>query len=204
MVHVYVGPDRKLFIFPETLLCDRFEFFKSAFQSGFRESMEKAIDLPEDDPVAFAYVIDHAFQEETRMTKKVAVEEVQLALAKAYVLADKLGREDIAREAKTEYDHQFNFSRSIASQIVCPRAARYIYQNSSESSTMRCTMVNMAVTKYFSKPCFTAKWTKEWSESATSHPQFHAEIMVEIKKRICQENDDETDCSNASCIVHDS
>ena len=65
LVHVYVGPDRKPFIFPETLLFDRFKFFKSAFQSGSRESVEKAIDLPDDKPGRlYLCYLDRAFHQE--------------------------------------------------------------------------------------------------------------------------------------------
>lgn len=201
-MHVYVGPDRKLFTFPETLLCDRFEFFESAFQSGFRESLEKAIDLPEDDPVAFAYVIDHAFQEDTYMTNKVAIEEVQLALAKVYVLADKLGRPDLVCDTESEYRRVLKNSPSLLHQPICPRGAKFVYENTSESSRMRRTMVDLAVEKYNLESCFTAEWMKEWLESATSHPQFHFDVMIELKKRIYHENDDKADCNSLSCINH--
>jgi hypothetical protein len=42
MIKIFVGPERKLRVLPEQLLCDRVKFFKSAFQSGFRESKRKS------------------------------------------------------------------------------------------------------------------------------------------------------------------
>jgi hypothetical protein len=61
MVKISVGPDRKLWVLPEQLLCDRVDFFKSVFQSGLQESKEKILELPEDDPTSFAYILDTIF-----------------------------------------------------------------------------------------------------------------------------------------------
>ena len=69
MVKIFVGPDRKLWVLPEQLLCDRVEYFKSAFQSGFQESNEKFLELPEDCPVAFAYIIDRILGDPQLPTK---------------------------------------------------------------------------------------------------------------------------------------
>jgi hypothetical protein len=63
MVRIYVGPKRDLWVLPEEALCDRVQFFKSAFQSGFRESSEKVLELPEDDPIAFEFVFDYILQD---------------------------------------------------------------------------------------------------------------------------------------------
>jgi hypothetical protein len=167
--------------------------------------VEKAIDLPEDDPVAFAYVIDCAFQGRMGVQDKVAIEEIQLTLAKAYVLADKLGRRDLAREVNSEYYHLLNFPRAFSKQPLCPRAVRYVYENTSESAELRHTLVDMIVEKYNRKSCFTAEWMQKWSESATSYPQFHFDIMLKHKKAfVLIEEDDEMDCNTPSCVVHSS
>jgi hypothetical protein len=44
-VKIFVGLEHKLWVLPEQLLCDRVAFFKSAFQSDFRESKEKVPEL---------------------------------------------------------------------------------------------------------------------------------------------------------------
>jgi hypothetical protein len=139
------------------------------------------------------------------MENKVAMEDVQLALAKAYVLADKLGRRDLAREVKSEYYHLLNFLQTFSKQPLCPRAIRYVYENTSESAELRHTLVNMIVEKYNRKSCFTAEWMQKWSESATSHPQFHFDIMLKHKKAfVLMEADDEMDCNTPSCVFHSS
>lgn len=58
LVKVHVGPKRKLWDLHEDLLCDRSEYFRSAFQGGFKEATEKQIHLKEEDPEAFALFVD--------------------------------------------------------------------------------------------------------------------------------------------------
>jgi hypothetical protein len=173
-----------LFIFPEAFLCDQIKFFKSAFQSGFRESTEKSIDLPEDDPVAFSFIIDHTLGNGSRMSDKVPPENIQLALCKVYVLADKLGCLDAVQ---LTVDHYFDVVRhweheeDFESQLVCRRASRFVYENTPESASIRKTIVRAATGLYHSPTYFSAERMKMWSESATSHPKFHVDIMVSIR-----------------------
>jgi hypothetical protein len=160
------------------------------------------MDLPEDDPVAFAYVIDRAFQRASSMKNKVAVEELQLALAKAYVLADKLGRPDLAREANEEYYDVFLHDQSLEHRPVCPRAIRYVYENSPETARLRHTMVDIMVTKYHDVVCITAEWMKKWLETATSHSQFHFDIMIFLKQQTQHDIINGDECVGPSCMIH--
>lgn len=53
-VKVYVGPERKLWILNEELLCNRVDYFRAAFRSGgggFKEGAEKSIHLVEEDAI---------------------------------------------------------------------------------------------------------------------------------------------------------
>jgi len=58
MVKVFVGPERKLFNLHEDLLCNRSEYFRSAFKGSFKEGSEKEIDLEEEDSEAFALLAE--------------------------------------------------------------------------------------------------------------------------------------------------
>jgi hypothetical protein len=174
-----------LFIFPEAFLCDRIKFFKSAFQSGFRESTEKSIDLPEDDPVAFSFIIDHTLGNGSEMSDKVLPENIQLALCKAYVLADKLGCLDAVQKTVDNYlevHRCWEYEEDFESRLVCPGASRFVYENTPESAPIRQTIVNAATDLYHSSTRFSAERMKMWLESATSHPKFHVDIMVSIRK----------------------
>ena len=54
MVELLVGPRKHSFQLPEAVLCTVSPFFKAAFQSGFKETTEKVMFLPEDLPEAFS------------------------------------------------------------------------------------------------------------------------------------------------------
>lgn len=53
IVEVVVGPSETIWRLHENLLSATSDFFKAAFNSGFKESLEDRILLPEDDPHAF-------------------------------------------------------------------------------------------------------------------------------------------------------
>jgi hypothetical protein len=137
MVKVYVGRKRELDIFPEALLVERFPFFNAAFQSGFRESTDKSIDLAEDDPAAFSYVINMAFGEGWKMSAKLESVGAQLKLANAYIVADKLGRPDLASSISEDYQCLFYNEGSFDDYLVCGRAAKLVYENTAESAPIR-------------------------------------------------------------------
>lgn len=59
LVKIYVGPQKKQWMLPKDLLCDRFSFFKAAFKGGFKEAAEKEMWLEEDDPEAFGLLVDY-------------------------------------------------------------------------------------------------------------------------------------------------
>jgi hypothetical protein len=53
MLNIYVGPAREHFHIHQTLLCNAVPAFASMFGNGFKETVEKSAELPEDDPQAF-------------------------------------------------------------------------------------------------------------------------------------------------------
>jgi hypothetical protein len=136
------------------------------------------------------------------MKNKVTLEELQLALVKAYVLADKLGRPDLAREANEEYLDLFLPGECFEHQSVCPRAIRYVYENTPETARLRHAMVDIMETKYYDVVCITAEWMKKWLESATSHSQFHFDIMIFLKQQTQQDIIGADECVGPSCMIH--
>jgi hypothetical protein len=71
MVKIFAGPECKLRALPEQVLCDRVHLFKSVFQSGFQQSKEKILGLTEDDPTAFAYILDKIFRNRRPANKQI-------------------------------------------------------------------------------------------------------------------------------------
>ena len=57
-VVIYVGPKKTKFSLHENLLCDKSEYFRRAFRSGFKEAQEKSLSMPEDSVDAFEYLVN--------------------------------------------------------------------------------------------------------------------------------------------------
>ena len=73
------------------------------------------------------------------MSDKVSPEDIQLALCKAYVLADKLGCLDAVREAVDDYLDGVRYEDDFESRLVRRRASRFVYENTPESASIRTT-----------------------------------------------------------------
>jgi hypothetical protein len=186
MVRIYVGLQRRLWVLPEEALCDRVKFFKSTFQGGFREGDEKVLELPEDDPVAFGYSLNHILQGWARaddINKLGDPEAVNMAWCRTWVLADKLGCPNLSRHVKTNYfDHLSNLS--LDKKMIPPAAAQYLYENTSETCELRETLVGVAVDTYQAFDCCCEDRMRRWSESAASHPKYLSDIMALLKSRL--------------------
>ena len=54
---IYVGQDRICFHVYEDILCTNSEFFDAALASEFREGIEKCVNLPEESPTVFNFLV---------------------------------------------------------------------------------------------------------------------------------------------------
>jgi hypothetical protein len=149
--------------------------------------------------VAFSYIVDFALAGKSNMGKKVDARDLYLELAKAYILADRLGRHDIAKEANEEY--RLHWVCGIEDHFVCPRAAALVYENTPESALIRKTMVIHALHLHHSRTCFSVEKMEMWLDSATSHPKFHVDIMVSIRKKSMSAKE-KWDCDTNGCTTH--
>ena len=188
MVKIIVGRERKVWILPEYILSDRVEFFKSAFQGGFRESKEKVLELPEDEPTAFACVLDHILQQwqDDECLKKLQKESHQM-WCQIWVLADKLGYSKAFDDVEANYSIFVHFLPRHR-QIVPPTTARYLYENTSDTCTLRKKLVRGMVDTYLEAKCCCEDFMKLWSESAASHATFLSDIMTLLKGRLMEKD----------------
>ncbi|KAE9371967.1 hypothetical protein N431DRAFT_456726 [Stipitochalara longipes BDJ] len=206
MVKIYVGPERKLWVLPEQLLCDRNKFFKAAFQSGFRESKEKMLELPGDDPTALAYILDRIlgvpWDEEYNFGGNH--EDGQLILCKIHVLAHKLGCHD---HSNAEWSYSNEFRREIHEclstgkelPLVSPAAAKYLYENTGDDSSMRQMLAGFLATIQLINPPVGDSQMENWVLRAASHPRFHFDVMAFMRDHIkLSAKDCELDC----CAIH--
>lgn len=219
MVKIYVGPERKLWILPEALLCDRVEFFKSAFRSGFRESQEKVLELPDDDPMAFELVLNDILGEKDWDGSDTGLghldqDSTQLIYCKAYVLADKIGRPDISKVMDGKFLEFMLTTSGTTSETpsailapplcVSPVVAIFVYQNTADGSALRASLIVLAVRRLQRMVCATGEMLKEWNESTSSHPDFMFDVMRSnrvLSLAVAKPSDNFT-CYHTPCVFH--
>jgi hypothetical protein len=184
MVQIYVGPKRDLWVLPENILCDRVDYFKSAFKGGFRKGVKKTLELPEDCPMAFGYIIDCILNDEQDgncAVNSVDDSAIHMAWCKAWALADKLGCSQIAKNVIDLYRWSMV---SVAGEdlIVPPAAVKFLYGSTSDTSEMRGELAEQAVGIFENLEFLNEGAIELWCESTTSHPRFHLDVINLMKK----------------------
>lgn len=185
MVRIYVGPKRDLWALPANILCDQVDYFKSAFKGGFREGAKKILELPEDCPMAFGYIIDCILNDEEGgfcAINSVDDAAIHMAWCKVWVLADKLGCLEIAKDVRRQYMVSMS-GLGYEDLIVPPAAVNFLYGSTSDTCEMRGALAAQAVDIFENLEYLDEGAMELWCESATSHPRFHLDVMNLMKKR---------------------
>jgi hypothetical protein len=96
IITVHVGPKRKRFYLHRDLICERSPFMEKCLSKNrFSEGEKNELYLPEDDPKAFAIVVDWIYRERLpSMSSGVAGMDV-IDMSSAYCMADKFGMEEL-------------------------------------------------------------------------------------------------------------
>ncbi|ETI29477.1 hypothetical protein G647_01930 [Cladophialophora carrionii CBS 160.54] len=96
IVTVHVGPKRKCFYLHRTLICERSPFMEKCLSKNrFSEGDKNELYLPEDDPKAFAIVVDWIYRGKLpSLVPGVGGVDV-LDMTSAYCMADKFGMEEL-------------------------------------------------------------------------------------------------------------
>ena len=96
IVTVLVGPKRKRFYLHRDLICQRSPFMEKCLSKNrFREGEKNELYLPEDDPKAFAIVVDWIYRGKLPgMTAGMRNLDV-IDMSSAYCMADKFGMEEL-------------------------------------------------------------------------------------------------------------
>jgi len=66
-----VGPHAETFYVHRDILT-KSEYFRKALNGGFREAQDQAIDLPEEDPSLFSFVVAYLYEEKYLPIKPIA------------------------------------------------------------------------------------------------------------------------------------
>ncbi len=180
MVRIYVGPNKDLWVLPENILCDRVDYFKSVFKGRFREGAKKILELPEDCPIAFGYIIDCILNDEDNgvlAINSISDATIHMAWCKVWVLADKLGCSEIADEVTSIYRDSMMYL-SDEDLIVPPAAAvKLLYESTSDTCEMRRALAAQEVELFENLECIDDGSLELWCESATSYPMFLLDVM---------------------------
>lgn len=167
-----VGPNKQSWMLHEYLLCDRVDFFRKAFQGGFKEATTKEIHLEEDDPGAFGLfvewlygssilMIEHrvndscieAYQDlnQTRSTSNKLTRWRHLEVwCRLYIFAGKLGLKDIQREIVNIYDgNKDEWDLEVVE-------VQFVFENTVDSEEeysryIRNNLVEIQVTRFLTK-----------------------------------------------------
>lgn len=184
-VQIVVGAQRKIFYIPEELICERVDYFKAAFKGGFREGREKRLELIEEDPEVFRYIIDWIFgQSRLKETSSLVKSENPASkvvekithFCKLYFLADKLGMRELAKECLPCL--QFWITRLLFSGS----AITYLYEHTLDSALIRTNIVQAFVELFFDR-CYDS-YEAVWSKIIRGHPDFQSEVNKGIRAHI--------------------
>ncbi len=184
----YVGEIKKLWYIHEDLLCERSEYFKRAFQSGFKEGQEKEIYLAELDAEAFGQFVDWVYGVPLRVTVPTighsdapsATELDQgLLFCKIYAAAQYLCMENLQNDAMDMYFSYVRSTQNISSitWYVANVHVEYIYSNTNRPSPMHDFMAR-AVANAILKGSMTGHWDSVIEQC----PAFAIEVLSNIPK----------------------
>jgi hypothetical protein len=220
-VTIYVGAEKQGWVLNEELLCDRVPYFKAAFSSAFKEGMEKTMELPEDNPRAFAVFVEWLYTNEIRCDRcSLRTEPWQtpgsttpkfrrqkslkhpsatddLDFFALWVFADKLGIVSLAERVLQELESCCNSHGEVFSK----EGLHFAYDNTSESSDLRSTLLRVLLRRYFVN--YTAIESMEaglMETIATSHTTLVFDLLKKVHEHTTIVG---SACNIWGCRVHE-
>lgn len=184
---VLVGPSRTTWRLHENLLSSSSDFFKSAFNSGFKETLDDQLTLPEDDPQAFELFVRWLYTRAMSPPSTNAATTTTMTLPfttshppiqtwlRLYVLASKLlvaELENICVNAAWRY-------YNVGTRRPDIRDVQYIYENTPEGSGMR-RLLQERLTLGMFRGRQNNPVTAEWREVLNETPDLGFDIVNEI------------------------
>jgi hypothetical protein len=134
-VVIYVGPKKTKYNLHENLLCDKSDFFKTAFRSGFKETEGKTLSMTEDSVDAFDYFVNFLYA--PKFTLQPPESEFEMGVYfELYILSSKLCI-DALQNVVTDTILNFFRGCNFKSPYLRPSHVRFIYENTIPTSKMR-------------------------------------------------------------------
>jgi hypothetical protein len=209
IVKVYVGEIKKLWYIHEDILCERSEYFKKAFQGGFKEGQQKEIHLTELDPKAFGQFVDWVYGAPLQATvptigrgKSPSAAEFEQAFlfCKIYAAAQYLCMENLQNDAMDMYssyiqsiEASFNINWYVASAHI-----EYIYNNTNRPSPMHDFMARLVA-----KAILRASMTGQWDSVMEQCPAIAIDVVLKIQKLQKRGENDAFDEPRCTFHVHE-
>ena len=149
MVAIFVGEDKILFNLPKNILCKHSMFFQKALDGQFKEALDRRMDLPEDDPTAFAYLIQWFYQGKVDVlhdcltlrdkNRDLPIErEACRILFRLHHLSDKLLiKPPLHKGVLMELRVAFEQLQSKGLPVITPDLVIDVYQNTIERAALR-------------------------------------------------------------------
>ena len=193
IVTLNVGPDKRTFHVHQNLLFKQSPVFKAAFSGECRESSERCMALPEDDPETVERFMQWLYFRSLGLTKGVSVEtwdERYWQLARLNTLADKF---NVGLLKNAIIDELFAL-RKIAPMPPQSPVIGYIYENTTRASSLRKLIVGW----YAWHINFTWYTSSSAPECFEDTPTFAADLAIALSQRVHDSNVRSPFCSEPS------
>ena len=147
MVLLVVGREKIEISVHENVLFEASPVFKTAFTSGFRESSERSIYLPDDSVTLMDTLVQSLYAPESRLNRRYTI----MDLIHLYVLADKYDivkvKNRICQHLLVRLDCGPLFSAGGKEYTGCPQksAVKFVYENTTSKTPMRRLLVDWFV-----------------------------------------------------------
>ncbi|KAK0515911.1 hypothetical protein JMJ35_001945 [Cladonia borealis] len=179
IVTLNVGLDKHTFHVHQALLFEYSPVFKAAFSGKCRESSERCMALPEDDPETVERFMQWLYFKSIGLTKGVSPEtwdECSLQLARLNTLADKF---DVGLLKNSIIDELFALAK-IAAWLPETPVIAYIYENTTETSSLRKLIVEWHVWQ-IDYDWYTHSDTRA---DLKTMPAFVADLAIAMSRRV--------------------
>lgn len=180
IVTLNVGPDKHTFHVHQELLFNSSPVFKAAFSGAYQESSERCMALPDEDPEIVERLMQWLYFKSLSLTKAVCSKtstERYFQLAKLNTLADKF---DVGLLKNLIIDEIFAIN--TRPNVFPPQTPviAYIYENTTEKSSLRKLMVGWYVW-HINHKWYTFDSTPEFLEDI---PSFAADLAIAMSRRV--------------------
>ena len=199
IVTLNVGPDRRTFHVHQELLFKSSPVFKAAFSGVYQESSERCMALLDEDPETVERLLQWLYSKSFGLTKAVSLEtsnERYWQLARLNTLADKF---DVGLLKNSIIDKLFASNTKHTLWPPQPPVVAYIYENTTEQSSLRVLMVGWYVW-HIDQGWYTFSDTPA---TLAGIPMFAAELAIAMSRKVEDPSLESPFCSQPSSYYED-